>query len=123
MSLQDLVSDFVARVNNAIQSGQDEVVVYKNKLVLSLSNKLTKLGYFESFEDSEKEVTISINSEKLNKLIRVSKPGQRIYVGYEDMPRVFGGKGFNIVSTSQGVLTNVEAKAGKIGGELVLQVY
>ncbi len=122
MSMQDLVSDFVARVNNAVMIDRDSVVVLKNKIVLNLCKKFVKLGYFTGFEDQERTLVIQINLDKIKKITRVSKPGQRIYVQYTDLPRIVNGIGWNILSTSGGIKTNFEAKRDKVGGELILQV-
>ena len=123
MSLQDLLSDFVARVNNARQADKKTLQVKKNKLVTNCCKKLTALGYFESFEEDGYNITITLNPAKLTKIKRVSTPGQRISVSYEKFPRIIGGQGFNIITTSKGVLTNNEAKQYKVGGELLFQVY
>ena len=123
MSLQDLTSDFVARINNTLRAGKTESLVLKNKLVTNLCKKLTTLGFVESFKDEGRYLRVSINSTKLNKMIRISKPGQRIYVSYDKLPRITGGKGFNIVSTSSGLQTGFETQKNKVGGELVLQVF
>jgi small subunit ribosomal protein S8 len=123
MSLQDLVSDFVARINNGIISEKKEVEVLKNKLVLNLCKKMTTLGYFESFEEAEGTVAVVLNLKKLSKIKRMSKPGRRIYKGFDDATKIVGGKGYNLITTSKGVLTQVEAKEQKAGGELVLQVF
>jgi small subunit ribosomal protein S8 len=123
MSMNDLMSDYVARVNNAAVAGNDEVSVLKNKLSLAVTNKLTKLGYFDSYEDGEYNIKITLKPEQFSKIKRISKPGQRQYVGYESIPKIIGGKGFSILTTSKGVLTQVEAKKEKVGGEVLFQIY
>jgi small subunit ribosomal protein S8 len=122
MSLNDLMSDFVARVNNALMAGNTEVVVLKNNLVLSVCKKLVTLGFFASFEELEREIKVDLTSKRLNRLVRISKPGQRIYASSYKMPKVMGGKGFNILTTSSGILTHVESKNKKVGGELLFQI-
>lgn len=122
MSMNDLVSDFVARVNNAITAEQDSVSVLKNNIVVNTTKKLVKLGYFHSFEDGEREITIELNPSKIKKLTRMSKPGRRLYVSYVKFPRVMSGIGWNIISTSKGIMTNFEAKNNKVGGELMFQI-
>jgi small subunit ribosomal protein S8 len=122
MSLQDLTSDFVARINNAKQANKKTVKVLKNKLVLNCTKKLTSLGYFTSFVDNDREIEITL-SDKLSKVKRISKPGQRIYIKNNEFPKIVGGIGYNIITSSYGVLSNNEAKEKKVGGELVLQVY
>jgi len=122
MSLNDLMSDFVARVNNASMVDNTEVIVLKNNLILNVCKKLVTLGFFTGFEELEREVKVSLNSKRLGRLVRISKPGQRIYVTSEKMPKVMGGRGFNILTTSSGILTHVESKSKKVGGELLFQI-
>jgi small subunit ribosomal protein S8 len=122
MAMFDLMSDFVARVNNAVQAGKSEVVVLKNNLVVNVCKKLVKLGYFESFSEQENYELKVVLKNEIRKITRVSKPGKRVYVSYTDFPRVIGGKGWNIISSSKGVLTNFEAKNEKVGGELLFQI-
>ncbi len=123
MSLQDLLSDFVARVNNAAMVDHETVSVLKNRVVTDVCKKLTSLGYLTGFEDQGNTLLLSLNLSKIQKLQRVSKPGQRIYVSYKKLPRLIGGIGFYILSTSKGILTNIEAKRDKSGGELLFSVY
>jgi small subunit ribosomal protein S8 len=122
MSMQDLMSDYVARINNSIQSKSPTVNVLKNNLAVAVTTKLTKLGFFASFEIADREVSISL-AKKTTKLIRVSKPGRRVYTSYLEIPKLFGGKGFYLLSTSKGVLTNIEAREAKMGGEIILSIY
>jgi small subunit ribosomal protein S8 len=122
MSMQDLVSDFVARINNAVMIDRSSVIVLKNKIVLNLCKKLVKLGYFVNFQEEERTLIVEINLEKIKKITRISKPGQRIYVSYGDLPRIINGIGWNILSTSGGIKTNFEARRDKLGGELVMQI-
>jgi len=121
--MNDLMSDFVARLNNAVIAEKDEVRVVKTNLAKAVATKLTKLGYLESFEEDGYDLKISLNPQKIAKISRYSKPGQRQYVSYQNMPKITGGKGFNLLTTSKGVLTHVEAKQEKIGGEVLFQIY
>ncbi|MBC7472075.1 MAG: 30S ribosomal protein S8 [candidate division SR1 bacterium] len=123
MSMQDLMSDFVARINNSILAKNNNCEVLKNNLVINVTNKLTKLGYFESFEIRERTVNVVINLNKIKKIKRMSKPGRRVYTSYSDIPKLFGGHGFYVLSTSKGVLTNIEANASKSGGELLFSIF
>jgi small subunit ribosomal protein S8 len=124
MSLNCLVSDFVARTKNAIRAQKPTYIVIKNNLVTEICKKFVRLGYFTSFEIMEggKTIEININLNKITDIRRVSKPGKRVYTSYQEMPKIVGGIGWNILSTSQGVMTNHEAKTKKVGGELILQV-
>jgi small subunit ribosomal protein S8 len=123
MSMQDLMSDFVARINNTVLAKKSTCEVLKNNLVINVTNKLTKLGYFDSFEVGERTVVITLTQNKIQKIKRMSKPGRRMYTSYQDIPRLFGGHGFYILSTSKGILTNIEANNANAGGELLFSIF
>lgn len=123
MSLQDLLSDFVARINNSIMVGRPTAEVLKNNIVINVCKKLTSLGYFDGFEDNDRTLMVKINLARAKKIVRISKPGHRIYISYQDIPTISGGIGFNIISTSKGVLHHAEAAKQKTGGELLFQIY
>jgi small subunit ribosomal protein S8 len=118
------MSDFIARVNNAKTAQNPSTDVLKNKLITAVVTKLTKLGYFESYSSEENGNTISVVlTPKITKLKVISKPGQRVYVKSTEYPKVQGGFGYNLVSTSQGVMTGNEAKKLNLGGEILFQIY
>jgi small subunit ribosomal protein S8 len=123
MSMQDLLSDFVARINNAVMADKPVIVVLKNRLVLNVTKKLTTLGYINSYEDMGNTLEVNVNIKKITKLTRVSKPGLRKYISYKSIPRIIGGKGYNIISSSKGVLTHVEMLNEKVGGEILFQIF
>lgn len=123
MSMNDLMSDYVARVYNAKLADNDTVKVLKNKLAVAVTNKLTKLGFFESYEEDGYNLKINIVPGKINQIKRISKPGQRQYVSYDSVPKIIGGKGYSILTTSKGILTQVEAKKERVGGEVLFQIY
>lgn len=123
MSFNHYISDFVARVNNSVMVKSPTVKLKKSKLIINICKKLVRLGYFDSYSEAENEILATINYDKITKLKVISKPGQRYYVQYNNFPKVVGGIGFNIVSTSQGIMTNHESKQNKIGGELLFQIY
>ena len=119
--MQDLLSDYVARVNNSITAEKSTAKVIKSKVIVEVTKKLTKAGYFASFDVENNEVVITI-APKLQRIKRVSRPGQRIYGSYLELPRINNGFGTNIVSTSKGIMTSKECKEAKLGGEFLLQV-
>jgi len=123
MSMQDLMSDFVARINNAVIAKNATTKVLKNNVVQAACKKLVTLGYLSGFESEERELIVSVNFDKISKIRRISKPGQRVYVQTDTMPKIKGGVGYNILSTSKGVLSHVEAKKAGIGGELLFEIY
>jgi len=123
MSMQDIVSDFVSRVNNAILAEHSEVLVIKNKLIVNVSKWMVKRKFFLEFEEHENyHLLIKLNLEELGKLIRVSKTGKRVFANNKKFPVLVNAKGFNIISTSQGVKSDLECRKEKIGGEVLLQV-
>lgn len=122
--MNDLTSDFVARINNARMVGNTSVTVLKNKLATAIAKKLTTLGYLKGFEEGENyTLVLELNLERIKAIKRVSKPGQRVYVGATDSPKVVGGRGYNILTTSAGVMTHIEAAKNKAGGEVLFQIY
>lgn len=123
MSMNDLMSDYVARIKNAVLAEKYNVSVLKNNLTLEVSNKLTKMGYFSSYQEEGYYINITIVENKITDILRISKPGQRQYVGAGKAPKIIGGTGYTILTTSQGVMTHVEAKKAKIGGEVLFQIY
>jgi len=123
MSLNDLMSDYVARVNNARMAKNESVHVLKNKLAVAVSKKLTTLGYIKGFIEEGYDLILDLNLDRIHAIKRVSRPGQRVYTEAKKSPRITGGIGFTIVTTSQGVMTHVEAKKHNTGGEVLFQIY
>lgn len=123
MSLNDLMSDYVARINNAIMVEKDVVQVLKNNIVIDVSKKLVKLGFLKDFKINERSLELTIDIAKAHKLKRVSKPGHRKYYKYDAFPKIVGGVGFLLITTSQGIKTQVEAHKEKIGGEVLFSIF
>ncbi len=121
MSMQDLLSDYVARINNSITAEKPTAKVLKSKVIVEVTKKLTKAGYFASFDVEDQAVVVTL-APKLQIVKRISRPGQRIYGSYLELPRINNGFGTNIVSTSKGIMTSKECKEAKLGGEFLLQV-
>ena len=121
MSMQDLLSDYVARINNSITAEKPTAIVLKSKVIVEVTKKLTKAGYFASFDVEDQAVVVTL-APKLQVVKRISRPGQRIYGSYLELPRINNGFGTNIVSTSKGIMTSKECKEAKLGGEFLLQV-
>ena len=119
--MQDLLSDYVARINNSITAEKPTAKVLKSKVIVEVTKKLTKAGYFASFDVEDQAVVVTL-APKLQIVKRISRPGQRIYGSYLELPRINNGFGTNIVSTSKGIMTSKECKEAKLGGEFLLQV-
>lgn len=133
MSLQstDPIADLLTRIRNAVLVGKSEITVPSSKLKLTIAEELKKAGYIAGVKvESAKPrdvlvVTINKPGENpaINEIKRLSKPGRRVYVGVNDIPKVKSGRGIVLISTSKGVVTGQEAVKQRLGGELLLSVY
>jgi small subunit ribosomal protein S8 len=130
--LTDPIGDYLTRIRNAIGSGLDEVEIPASRLKLEMSRILKEQGYIRDFAPAPAPVGEAIRidlkyTEDRRPVIlgieRVSRPGRRRYVDHKNVPRVFGGTGTAIVSTSAGVMTGHEAKSKGVGGEVVAYVW
>jgi small subunit ribosomal protein S8 len=130
--LTDPIADYLTRIRNAVQAGQDEVEIPASGLKLEMSRILKEQGYITDFGSEPARVgnLIRIHLKYtqarrpvITGLERVSRPGRRRYVDREKVPRVHGGTGTSIISTSRGVMTGHEAKARGVGGEVVAYVW
>ena len=133
MSLQstDPVADLLTRIRNAAMVGKHEIRVPSSKLKKVVAQELAKANYIDGVKvESAKPrdiLVVTINKEgenaRFNELTRLSKPGRRMYVGIEEIPRIKSGRGIVLVSTSKGVMNGFEAKKQRLGGELLLKVW
>jgi small subunit ribosomal protein S8 len=133
MSLQstDPIADLLTRIRNASMVGKNEVRVPNAKLKKVVADQLKKNGYLADAKveagSPRDTLVVTINKPGENvtftELTRMSKPGRRMYVGANDMPRVKSGRGIVLVSTSKGVITGQEAAKQRLGGEVLLKIY
>ena len=130
--LTDPIADYLTRVRNALQAGQDEVEIPASRLKLEMSRILKEQGYINDFASEPARVGDVIKVQLkytearrpvITGLERVSRPGRRRYVDRQKVPRVHGGTGTAIVSTSAGVMTGHEARQKGVGGEVVAYVW
>lgn len=130
--LTDPVADYLTRVRNALGAGLTSVEVPSSKLKLEISRILTEQGYITGFEkeaaDVGEKIRLSLkytgdHQPVISGIERVSRPGRRRYVRNGAVPRVHGGTGTAIVTTSHGVMTGHEAKKEGVGGEVVAYVW
>jgi small subunit ribosomal protein S8 len=131
--MTDPIADYLTRLRNAIKAGHRVVEIPSSNLKKEMTRILHEKGYILNYkfvEDGPQgTIKIALKYDPVNKvnsikkLIRVSTPGLRQYVGHEDMPRVLNGLGIAILTTSKGVMTNKEAADLKIGGEVICYVY
>jgi small subunit ribosomal protein S8 len=133
MTMSDPIADMLTRIRNANTAKHDTVDVPASKMKLAIADILVKEGYVKSYEliedGSFKTIRIALKygADKNQKIIsgikRISKPGLRVYASAEEMPKVLGGLGVAIVSTNKGVITDKEARALNIGGEVLAFVW
>ncbi len=132
--MTDPIADYLTRLRNAIRAGHRVVEIPSSRMKREITKILFEQGYilnykFEEGNTPQGTIKIALKYDPIDKvnaiknLHRVSRPGLRQYTGYKDMPRVLNGLGIAIISTSQGVMTNKEAKERKIGGEVLCYVY
>ena len=132
MQITDPIADMLTRIRNANASKHESVSVPTSKIKVEIARILLDEGYISGYEviEDNKQGMINItlkygaNKQKvITGLKRVSKPGLRIYAGKEDLPRVLKGLGIAIISTSQGLMTDKEARKLNIGGEVLAFVW
>lgn len=127
----DPIADMLTRVRNAIAVRKSEVVMPHSNVKQSVAELLKQAGFISDVKVSDasigKSLRIVINNEgenaRITEIVRLSKPGRRAYVGAGEIPRVKGGRGVVIVSTSKGMLLGDDAKKQGVGGELICKVY
>ncbi|HEX2160605.1 MAG TPA: 30S ribosomal protein S8 [Thermoleophilaceae bacterium] len=132
MSLNDPIADFLTRVRNGLQADHDSVVMPHSRFKTELARILSEQGYVEGYSvepgrvGQQLRVTLKYTESRdpvISGMERVSKPGRRQYVGANEVPKVQGGMGTTIVSTSRGVMTGHQARKAGVGGELVAKVW
>ncbi|MGI6220757.1 MAG: 30S ribosomal protein S8 [Coriobacteriales bacterium] len=132
MSVTDPIADMLTRIRNANAVSKETVSMPSSKKLVAIAQVMKDEGYIVDFEVTEKapqnELTITLKygpkkSKVIRGLRRISKPGLRIYAGKNDLPRVLGGLGTAIISTSQGVMTDRDARKAGIGGEVLAYIW
>ena len=131
--MTDPIADYLTRLRNAIKANHRVVEVPASNLKKEMTRILHEKGYILNYkfveDGAQGSIKIALKYDPVNKvnsikkLIRISTPGLRQYVGHNEMPRVLNGLGIAILSTSKGVMTNKEAANLKIGGEVLCYVY
>ena len=128
----DPIADMLTRIRNATVSRKDELVLPYSKFKANLAKVLEREGFIsgiqETGDNTEKVLKINLKYSQdggsvISGIKRVSKPGQRIYLPVEKLPRTNSGFGVTVVSTSKGLLTDKEARKQRLGGEVVCQVW
>lgn len=131
MQITDTIADLLTRIRNASAAKHESVDVPASNMKKAIANILLEEGYVREVEiiDDNKQGIIRITLKYLDKksvisgLKRISKPGLRVYAGKEDLPKVLGGLGIALISTSKGVMTDKEARKQGVGGEVLAYVW
>ena len=130
--VNDSIADLLTRIRNAQTARHETVSVETSIMKKSIVQILLDEGYISSFEEVDngknKDIVITLkyvnkNQKVITGLKRISKPGRRIYASCEDLPKVLNGLGIVIVSTSKGVMTDKEARANSLGGEVLAYIW
>jgi len=130
--MTDPIADMLTRMRNAIAAKHSRVDIPASKLKLDMARILKEEGYINNFvvkgEGVKKVIRIFLRydakgTSSITHLSRVSRPGRRVYMGASEIPRVLGGYGVNIVSTSKGLMSGKTARKQNLGGEVMAQVY
>ena len=135
MTMTDPVADFLTRVRNALHAQRQDVLIPASRLKRELARILTDEGYISAYEElppssdnpgGEIRVTLKYTGDRvpvISGLERVSRPGRRTYVDHAHIPRIQGGMGTAIISTSHGLMTGHDARLAGVGGEVVARVW
>lgn len=133
MVMTDPIADFLTRIRNANMSMHANVAIPSSKVKVALAEILRKEGYIANFEVKEDEgnkatmkITLKYSPDKervITGLKRISKPGLKVYCKKDNIPKVLGGLGVAVISTSQGVMTDREARAKGLGGEVLCYIW
>ncbi|MGD2215620.1 MAG: 30S ribosomal protein S8 [Gemmatimonadales bacterium] len=132
MTMTDPIADMLTRVRNALHAGHRRVDVPISRIKVEIAKKLVDAHFIESIKviDEGQRSIIRLylkytpdGKPVIRELRRISRPGRRNYVGTTEIPRVRGGLGVAILSTSRGILTDREARAANVGGELIAVVH
>ncbi len=124
----DPIADLLTRIRNAGIANHEEVTIGHSNLKENILKVLKEKGFIENYEvegeGAKKDIRITLKEDRPNLSIRrVSKPGQRIYVKFSDLRPIKSGLGITVISTSKGVMSGLEARKQKLGGELICEVF
>lgn len=131
MSMTDPIADMLTRIRNGIQAGRSSVEIPGSGMKKQIAGVLHSQGYIRSYEMrpgkmGRDNIVVEFHEnvrEIMIGLKRISKPGRRVYVNKEDMPKVMNGMGIAIISTSMGLMTDEEARKAGVGGEYVCEIW
>ncbi len=133
MSMSDPIADMLTRIRNANSAKHEAIDLPASRMKIAIANILVDEGYIEKYDlvdagsHKDMHIVLKYGADRNEKIIsgikRISKPGLRVYVGKDELPRVLGGLGIAILSTNQGVITDKEARKLQVGGEVLAYVW
>ena len=132
MTMNDPIADMLTRVRNASSAGKQTVSMPSSKKLVEIARIMAEEGYIRGYDviEGEPRATLELtlkygekNARSIRGIKRISKPGLRIYAGKDELPRVLGGLGTAIISTSKGVMTDRDARKQGVGGEVIAYIW
>jgi small subunit ribosomal protein S8 len=132
MNVTDPIADFLTTIRNALRARHKSLEAPASRLKLEIARILKEEGYIAGFRLMEdgpyKRIEVKLkygtdNTPIISTIQRVSRPGRRVYVGHEEVPRVMGGLGINILTTPRGVMTGRAARQAGVGGEVLCEIW
>jgi len=132
MVMTDPLGDMLTRIRNGQRAGKSSITSPASKLRASVLDVLKREGYIRNYKSGAAdtgfaELTIELKyhdgSPVIKEIDRISKPGRRVYAKIADLPKIYGGLGISILSTPRGVMSDVEARAANVGGEVLCRVF
>ncbi len=131
MGMTDPIADMLTRIRNGLQAGHTKVAIPGSGMKKQIAGLLQAQGYIKSYDTQpgklgRDDIVVEFHEngkEILTGLKRVSKPGRRVYVNKEEVPKVLNGMGVAIISTSKGLMTDEEARVAGVGGEFVCEIW
>ncbi|MEA2097753.1 MAG: 30S ribosomal protein S8 [Patescibacteria group bacterium] len=129
--MTDPIADMLTRIRNAQRANHLVVLIPSSKFKLALAKILKKEGYIKDVIQHKKGVKITLevvlkkvgDNYAISEIRRISKPGQRRYISKKKVSKILGGYGLSVISTHQGVMTNIEARSKGLGGEVIFEVW
>ena len=132
MVMTDPLADMLTRIRNGQRAGKSSITSPASKLRVNVLDVLKREGYIRNYKAGEArpgiaELTIELKyhdgTPVIKEIDRISTPGRRVYAKIADLPRIYGGLGISILSTPRGVMSDVEARAANVGGEVLCRVF
>ena len=132
MSMTDPIADMLTRIRNAVQARKDEVEIPASRIKASIAKILKEEGFIKNYKvlKNSPQGTMNVMLKKMegdesviHEVKKISKPGLRVYVGVDEIPKVKNGLGVAILSTSKGILTDRQCRKEKVGGEVLCSIW